>query len=69
MPEFTTDDLELAAIIAAIGMAVFEDQENSITHEQTLRLAAWHSKFEERPGMDKIKANDLMEHLLNKLGA
>ena len=69
MPEFTTDDLELAGIIAAIGMVVFEDQEHDITHEQTLRLAAWYCKFEQRPGMYEIKANDLMEHLLNKLGA
>lgn len=68
MPEFTTDDLDLAMIVAAIGMAILEDRENSITREQMLRLA-WLRKFEERPGVHKIKASDLMEHLLNKLGA
>lgn len=69
MPEFTIEDLDLAMYMAAISMAALEDREQEITQEQIMRLAAWHRKFEDRPGLHKITANDLMEHLLNKIGA
>ena len=63
------NELDMAMLMAAIGMISMKDAERTITPEQTARLRAWYEVFEEPAGMRDLTAHDVMEHILQKLGA